>query len=75
MSTSVTNLTIKAADRKDYFIRAELWRTVNAVGRWLVTLDNTGQRYGATGFEFQDRHRHYSHGGKDRRPWRYLQGG
>ena len=54
MSTSVTNLTIKAADRKDYFIRAELWRTVNAVGRWLVTLDNTGQRYGATGFDVQD---------------------
>ena len=54
MSTSVTNLTIKAADRKDFFIRAELWRTVNAVGRWLATLDNTGQRYGATGFDVQD---------------------
>ena len=54
MSTSVTNLTIKAVDRKDFFIRAELWRTVNSVGRWLVTLDNTSQRYGATGFDVQD---------------------
>ena len=54
MSTSVTDLTIKAVDRKDFLIRAELWRTVNAVGRWLVTLDNTGQRYGATGFDIQD---------------------
>jgi len=54
MSTSVTNLTIKGADRKDFFIRAELWRTVNSVGRWLATFDNSGNRYNAVGFDGQD---------------------
>jgi hypothetical protein len=53
MSSSFTQLAIGGADRKANAIRAELWRDVNAVGRWLAILDNTGGTFNGI-FDVQD---------------------
>ncbi len=53
MSVAFTDLTIGASDRKADAIKAELWRDVNSVGRWLAVLDNTGGTYNGV-FDIQD---------------------
>ncbi len=53
MSSSFAQLVIGAADRAADAIKAEVWRDVNAVGRWLAILDNTGGTYNGV-FDVQD---------------------
>lgn len=53
MATQFTDLTIGAADRRANAVRAELWRTVNAVGRWQVVLRNVGGIYNGV-FDIQN---------------------
>jgi len=53
MSTSFAQLAIGGADRRADAIRVELWRSVNAIGRWVAVLDNTGGTYNGV-FDVQD---------------------
>jgi len=53
VATQITQLTVGLADRSAFALNAELWRTLNAVGRWEAPIRNNNGVFNGV-FDIQD---------------------